>query len=386
MRVSRHRGVRSLCFFALVAGVGVAAGSFVGCGDDDYGTCDCPGFTDGGVVTVPPSPLPPPSGTSVTLVPPDASAPADAAPTPASCRFGASGASAPVGLVTNLSNPYGLVVRAGTLYLTDVGAGTVASIATAGGGLTVLATQQQALAGLAVDDHAVYFASVNGLSSVPLDGGAVASIVGDVSATGAVAVDATTAYFFAAEESTVGDLAIVESVPLAGGALTGLGATSQQAPWVAVGSGGVYWTTATFSEDAGTYSGSVQRQPAGGGPAQPLTAGNVVPLAVAVDGNDVFYSSDSPSISRVGADGGPSTVLATSAYDAVALAVDDENVYWVDSFVGTINCVPRSGGAATVIASGQDPPVAIAVDSAGVYWITQPPGPDSFGRLMKLAR
>jgi hypothetical protein len=142
---------------------------------------------------------------------------------------------------------------------------------------------------------------------------------------------------------------------------------------------GVYWSDLgpnCGTVDAASTSGSIVRQAVDGGGDMLLAAGQDCPMGLAVDTDNVYWTTFQPddggAVMKAPIHGGPSVALATGLYGPRSIAVDPTNVYWLD--FSRVMKVPIAGGPAVVLADNQAPN-EIAIDSTNVYWTEFGPNP-----------
>jgi hypothetical protein len=103
-----------------------------------------------------------------------------------------------------------------------------------------------------------------------------------------------------------------------------------------------------------------------------LASNQVSPLAIAVQGSDVYWTSDVPSTGAVVSAptaGGAPTTLASNLNSPTVIAVDSSSVYWAENTTsGSVAKVGLSGGTPTTFASGQNTPSGLAVSGSKVFW------------------
>jgi formylglycine-generating enzyme required for sulfatase activity len=149
---------------------------------------------------------------------------------------------------------------------------------------------------------------------------------------------------------------------------------------IAVDGTNVYWTT----ED------SVLSVPLGGGMPSTLASGQAGVEDVAVDSANVYWvtwgDTNYPTygvgaVVKAPLTGGAATTLASNGNQAGDnfLAVDGTSIYWTVSNNGIIEKVPLGGGWPTTLAQGMVGAQAIAADSSRVYWSKNGFCPDGGG-------
>ncbi|HTQ44696.1 MAG TPA: hypothetical protein VMI75_18170 [Polyangiaceae bacterium] len=267
-----------------------------------------------------------------------------------------SGNGTPVVLATGPHPMTSLAVDATNVYWVDL-LGSVMKVSKCGGVPTTLATAGTAgsgggSAGLAVDSTRAYWADDPGdVLAVPLSGGTPTTLATDTPQVMGLAVGGSDLYWVRPF--------VVESIPVQGGALATLGmpgAITQGPP--AVDDTSIYWV--------GDGIFSMLRT---GGAVTTLAAMPFV-RGLAIDDANVYWCasslSNAPIMSTPKA-GGISVTLATDQSGAFAFAVDGLNVYWTDPARNLVMKVPIAGGVPVTVASA---PMltGIVLDDTSVYW------------------
>lgn len=116
-----------------------------------------------------------------------------------------------------------------------------------------------------------------------------------------------------------------------------------------------------------TTSGSLQRVPKAGGPAEVLASGLDHPGWIGVDGSTLFATIGSTVVS-VPKGGGALTQLATFTDKPTALALDDDAVYVALYLQASVVRIPKAGGAPAVVATANGSPLSLLVDAMNLYW------------------
>jgi hypothetical protein len=235
---------------------------------------------------------------------------------------------------------------------------------------TIIATTDEPM-GVAVDSTHVYWASFNGASSAPLDGGPSTSL-GYLGSP--IAIDNARIYG--------GGNDAVRSCPLSGcgDAGTFIGAAKDTPlTHLAVDETSVYWAD---------YEG-VWTCPLSGCGGQPTALIDGMwdhASGLAVDATNVYASYGMKnmilSCSKNGCGGQP-TVFEAFATSPGGLASDGANVYWTNS-IGVMRCpITGCGTAPTTLVSLPGGAGGVAVDATSVYFWTNPPAP--LQQIMKLS-
>lgn len=288
----------------------------------------------------------------------------------------------PTTLASNLDNPWGLAVDSANVYWVNSGdcvtaSGSVMMCAIGGCGdkPTTLASGLVCPWALAVDATTVYWTSLGDTNDQPLNGPGAAigsvmtcpiagcnnaptTLVSGIDSPQTLAVDATNVYWTDPVAQTVDKCAIGGC----GNTPTVLASGVGDVLGLAVDATSVYWA-----------QGSVMQVPIAGG--SPTTLACTDSTDVAVDSANVYcLDSDNPGgmSEAPKAAGSAVTSLWTSSggVSPVALAVDGTSVYWTSSD-NEVRRVPIGGGSVTVVASGPGGAGQIVVDSANVYWTTE---------------
>ena len=144
---------------------------------------------------------------------------------------------------------------------------------------------------------------------------------------------------------------MLSRVPVGGGAAEVIDASRIEISALAIDALNVYYSDKS--------SGALYKVPlAGGNPVLLYTANPKVLVALAADGQFVYFTLafDAPNgqILRIPIDGsaGPTTVLGGLG-TPFALTVDEREICWRELQKGNIGCAPKAGGTATTLASQQ---------------------------------
>ena len=200
-----------------------------------------------------------------------------------------------------------------------------------GGALVQLYKNQLGAFAVAADGANVYWtarafnSAPSSVSQAPIAGGGpVVPLATNQGDPVSIAVDTTSVYWADTLQS-----GHVWSTPIGGGAVTPI-ATDAYPEWLALGSGSLFYSTAT----ANGIIGSIALD---GGSSTSFTPGAPV-AAIAVDALDLYMAINANfEIGSHPLDGGADALsTVTSNVNPVAIAVDTDAIYWSDSAAQTI--------------------------------------------------
>jgi sugar lactone lactonase YvrE len=240
---------------------------------------------------------------------------------------------------------------------------------------------QAASRAIALDATHVYWATLDlttakySLSRVPIAGGSREAVVSDQPIVDHIAVDSTGVYWTGVSSEG----GSVVKTPLAGGASTTL-ATHRGVTGIAIDGANVYFTTVDLTD---TKKGAIMKvAKAGGAPVQLATGESATDGAIAVDATSIYWAAVVDGahdfIRKVPISGGAVTTLATDVHWPVALAVDGAAVYFTTSgrptdpsgVSGSLTKVSLDGGPSTTLARRLGSPGSVALGGARVFWET----------------
>jgi hypothetical protein len=355
------------------AGIGLVSIASLPACTTDVLVGDMKGATDGGV-----SDSPEVKGSDSARIPGDSQAPTSEGGASA-CASSTEGT---VLATEATSGIFSIALDAANVYWTFIptsasALGAVRSVTKSGGVAKTLASGEPEPQAIVVAKSRVYWGDLGGSSTMP-------SVRSEPSSGGTPeAFSPATPYTFAfvglaADDANVywgGANGAVLFEPLAGGAMTNLGAAGMSAFDVAVDADNIYWTGefATEADPSGTWF-----VPKAGGAFQLLAAfdtSGIVPR-IAADATGVYWSTPAGQVMRAPSVKSSPVTLATGQTVA-DLAVDGSSVYW--SADSSIVKTPIGGGAITTLASHEEA-MAIAVDDAFVYWA------NACGEIKKIAK
>jgi hypothetical protein len=157
----------------------------------------------------------------------------------------------------------------------------------------------------------------------------------------------------------------VFKMPLDGGSVTQIWSGSG-ARAIAVSGSNAFFTTMT---SPGTNSGTVRKVSVNGGSATTLVSNQGDPIALAVDGTNVFWTNlANNNVRKVSVNGGSATTIASNFPQPSGIAIDSSSVYFLSSIDGGVRKVGKNGGSVVQLATGQAQPAGIAVDANWVFW------------------
>jgi hypothetical protein len=98
-----------------------------------------------------------------------------------------------------------------------------------------------------------------------------------------------------------------------------------------------------------------------------LATAQANPLGIAVDGENLYWTTDQGVMAMPLAGGAP-MLLASSPGGNSLVRSDGANVFWTSQAQGTVSRVAIGGGPVAVLAMGQNAPLGIALDASTVYF------------------
>lgn len=283
-------------------------------------------------------------------------------------------------IATDPFGPAAIVTDGQALYWANGGDGTIAWVPTQGlsSSPTLLVSGEDDPRGIAVDASNVYWMNRAGAvraapvhPSSPGPSGATTLATIDVGPLGlppiGVAVTSFTDVFVVRTDGTIAQPgSVVMSIPRGGGAAVTVARAPGMPVALALDTQQVYWATALVDPHTSlAVGGTILAAPVGGG--GPIVLANDLCgtfCAMALDAGHLYWVVGD-AIRAVPLSGGPATTLATVAASPVALAADGDAVYAIDA-AGVLSKIPASGGEATVLAK-LDGAGSLAVDATNVY-------------------
>jgi hypothetical protein len=233
----------------------------------------------------------------------------------------ASGQSTPAAIAVDTTNVYWV----NEAYTPQA---TLMKVAKAGGSAQTVLAPLVGIDSIALGTGAVYLGgSLGAVTSVPLDGGSPTIVVPGNTEVTSLVVAATRVYWM---DLGAGALAAaVKASPL-----TPSGAVTTLASGLSGATNLVADATYLYSIEVAAGFSHIVRVPLAGGPVQVIASDSPAALAVpiAIDAAHIFWARTSPSMGEVveaPIGGGAPTVLASaSGQTPVSIAVDGSNVYW----------------------------------------------------------
>jgi len=244
------------------------------------------------------------------------------------------------------NTPWGLTIDETHVYWTTYYGGTVMKVAKTGGAPVTLASGQQSPGTIAVDGTFAYWNAGTQLLKAPLAGGGPVTPFG----TGGE-VHYRDGYLY-----TV-DLTNVVRIPVGGGAVETVAATSSAANQLELDATHVYWIDGQYQ---------IMRAPLAGGTPTPLgTVTGASELAITSSRIFVtrFWEHDVWTLPLAG---GAPTVFAMNELNPTSIVADETSVYWYING-GWIRFAPVSGGTPATI-SDANQPAHIALDDTSAYF------------------
>ncbi|HSN97744.1 MAG TPA: hypothetical protein VLS89_05575, partial [Candidatus Nanopelagicales bacterium] len=214
---------------------------------------------------------------------------------------------------------------------------------------------------LAVTADALYWSDVQ-VWRLPLAGGDAAPLFPEALDPGALAMDATHAYFTEDTQGAVMRVALDASAP------PQLIAMAERPMAVAVDPTHVYWTQAGPPGDQ--VDGALMRAPLDGSAAPELLAMGTEPdgLTLALAGV-IWADGGAGAVLLTPRAGGATTPLATDQPRPNHVATDDVYAYWTDPLEGHVAKAPLSGGPVSLVSQAHTGAAGITYREETLYWV-----------------
>ncbi|HEY1696753.1 MAG TPA: hypothetical protein VGG39_31540 [Polyangiaceae bacterium] len=324
-------------------------------------------------------------------------------------------------LVPGLSQPQVVLIQNGQAYFSEViSAGPILKVPITGGADSTLASSQPYPMGLSIDANNIYVwnsGSFSGSSSlnnsdgtvvqVPLNGSSATTLAtGMVVAfnapyLNAVTNDVSKVYFVTGGPGTAGSINVV---PIGGGSAAQVLYANQSFPQAVVTDGtNLYWGNWGTFDAQGNYNndGTIMKAPIGGGSTpQTLASNQSAPAAIAIDGQNVYWTNigklsagglpapNTGSVMQVANSGSGTPITLAGNQDVpLGITVSGTTVYWAEftlSAPGNIISAPVGGGSTTTLVANVTDPFGIAVSGGAIYWTDNIPNGAGSGSLWSL--
>lgn len=264
-----------------------------------------------------------------------------------------------------------------------IDAGLVCSATCAGtctAGRCVTAIVSSVFAGpLFVDRTNVYFATSDGISKQPIEGGTPTTLASYPAFNVHLRIDDTSVYYGSASgpfDSMGGFLpSAVMKVGKNGGTPVTL-VTGDSISNFAVDAKYLYWTE--------QFLGSVSKVSLDGGQPMTIASGQDSPQSIAVDGTSVYWGNRGGLVMKAPLGGGPAMTLSTFRGDIPDDIVVDDQRLFITSDADSIYSLPLDGGAPVTLATGQYQIWQMTVDATALYWAVHAGGKG--GGIMKIGK
>jgi sugar lactone lactonase YvrE len=179
-----------------------------------------------------------------------------------------------------------------------------------------------------------------------------------------ITTDGTNIYFMAANVNGVAGSDILY-VPVGGGTVTQLpNATGNRGAGLIASGNFIYW--------ADYAAGTINETPKAGqsGSTRAVVTGLTQPLRVAVDAQNVYWTSTAGAGAAHLTNGASVWTTNQTGGKAWGLAIDNSNVFYADFVLGEIVKVDIGTGSASVFAPNQPAARGLSSDASNIYWTT----------------
>ncbi len=227
---------------------------------------------------------------------------------------------------------------------------------------TELATGLTDLAGIAATEKNVYFTELGpgNVSSVPIAGGAVSTIVTKTGAPGSIVIAGGFVFWADIGAATLNRLAPLD------GSMTTAGLAPGKSPRAMAAGANRLVVTAI----GGPSGGEVQQYAFDLAPLESV-ADLANPFDVAVTGTSIYWTEASGARIGTGTIGTAfNKQLATNESGCESIAANAAGVFWTRPEDGLVRTLGTMGAGATTIAAKELAPMSVTADDTGVYWLT----------------
>lgn len=278
----------------------------------------------------------------------------------------------------------GMFVSGGQVFFSDTGLSfsyRIRKVPSTGGTATVLLSVNNLPFGdyvrsIATDGSTVYWSDMTTINSIPIGGGARTILASSQNEANSIVLQGNSLFWVEGVCCATGQVGRIKRVPLAGGQVSVvIGDILAPNGRLAASSATLYWIEggALLASEG---IGRIRKAPILGGMPTTVASGILSSQPPSVISGPFIYLGDHGAIKKLSLDGGFPEILYSIAINQNDvgfindIATDDAFLYWTESNYSTVRRMPISGGVATTLSTLTSARAKqIAVVNGFVYWV-----------------
>lgn len=287
----------------------------------------------------------------------------------------------------------GMIVSGGQVFFSDSGQSfgyRIRKVPSTGGAASVLVVVNgDHVGGIATNGTTVYWSDRTTVNSIPVGGGARTILASSQNEANSIVLQGNSLFWVEGVCCATGQVGRIKRVPLAGGQVSVvIGDILAPNGRLAASSATLYWIEggALLASEG---IGRIRKAPIQGGSPTTMASGilSTSNLPSVISGQYIYFG-DKAAIKKLSLDGGFPEILYSIAINQndvgfiSDIATDDAFLYWTESNYSAVRRMPISGGIVTTLSSSFTSRVQqIALANGFVYWAEELPSGDSIIKM-----